>query len=356
MGIRVVSFTEKGMTLSVNVAEAFPDTDIAIVTKCSAGNERNTEVNIPYIKERIGDWAKKQLDEKHDLIFIGACGIAVRAIAPWITDKLHDQAVLVMDENGNYVIPILSGHMGGANALAGKVAEEIGAVPVITTATDLNDRFAVDLFAKRNGLYVENKDGIAKVSSRILSGKEIRMAVDPGHFAKPLRIPEGILLSEADKNAVEETDILVTVKDHEKGRLLTLRPKEYILGIGCKKGKEEEKIRSMVQKHMAELGITMEQIFAVASIDKKKEEPALAAWCRKHRIPFLTYTAGQLLQVEGSFSASEFVKEQVGVDNVCERAALCACRDGGSLVYKKHAEDGMTIAIAKREWRVGFDE
>ena len=105
---------------------------------------------IRYVEEGMGEWAGKQMAEKHTLLFIGACGIAVRAIAPYITDKLHDSAVLVMDEGGNYIIPILSGHVGGANEIAVKIAVEIGAVPVITTATDINGKFAVDLFAKRN--------------------------------------------------------------------------------------------------------------------------------------------------------------------------------------------------------------
>ena len=83
----------------------------------------------------------------------------------------------------------------------------------------------------------------------------------------------------------------------------------------------------------------------------------MVAWCKKRQIPFWTCTpAEQLQQLEGDFSASDFVRKQIGVDNVCERAALFACQDGGSLVYKKHAENGMTIAIAKREWRIGFDE
>ena len=99
-----------------------------------------------------------------------------------------------------------------------------------------------------------------------------------------------------------------------------------------------------------------EQIYAVASIDHKKEEEGLLALTREERIPFLTYSSEELLKVPGDFQESEFVKETVGVSNVCERAALLACGEGGSLVYGKHAEDGMTIAIARRKWSVSFDE
>lgn len=100
------------------------------------------------VRNSLSAWAGEQMAARHALIFIGACGIAVRAIAPWIMDKLHDSPVLVADEMGKYVIPLLSGHVGGANELAVRLAGALGAIPVITTATDLHDSFAVDIFAK----------------------------------------------------------------------------------------------------------------------------------------------------------------------------------------------------------------
>ena len=353
MGIKIISFTENGMWLSKKVADVLENENVEIVTKCSFAKNADKLSFMDYVEESIGEWAKKQMEEKHTLVFIGACGIAVRAIAPCITNKLYDSPVLVMDEEGNYIIPILSGHIGGANEIAGKIAKKIGSIPIITTATDINGKFAIDLFAKRNSLYIENKDGIAKVSSKILAGKEITIAIDRGCLLEKSSIPEGItILSDLQTVA----DIVITAKDKVKGTLLTLRPKEYILGIGCKRGKEEETIHQFILRNIDKIGISVEQIMAIASIDKKKNEVGLVEWCRKQRIPFWTFRAEQLQQMQGDFSVSDFVKEQVGVDNVCERAALRGCRYGGTLVYKKHAEDGMTIAIAKRKWRVGFNE
>lgn len=356
MEIRCISFTEKGIRLSQKVAEVLNDDNVELFTKCSVAKERTNLPMTQYVEENVVEWAGKQMTEKHTLLFVGACGIAVRAIAPGVVDKLHDSAVLVMDEDGNYIIPILSGHVGGANEIAIKIAEKMGAIPVITTATDINCKFAVDLFAKRNGLHIENRDGIAKVSSKVLSGKEIHLAVEQGHLAENIRIPDGIVVSEFQTMEGRKADVVISVKTETKGALLTLKPKEYIIGIGCKRGKEEEKINQFILKNLDNCGILTEQIMAVTSIDKKKDEAGLTAWCRKKQIPFWTYTAEQLQQTDGDFSASDFVMEQVGVDNVCERAALFACQDGGSLVYKKHAEDGMTIAVAKREWSVRFDE
>ena len=356
MGIRIISFTEKGIGLSKRIAELFESEVVENFTKCSMAMEGELFLPVRYVEEGIAEWAKKQMTEKHTLIFIGACGIAVRVIAPYVMDKLYDSAVLVVDEKGDYIIPILSGHVGGANEIAVKIAAEIGAVPVITTATDISRKFAVDLFAKRNGLHVENRDGIAKVSSKILAGKQVILAVEQGHLDNNVCIPEDVIISEFQTKLDVEADVVITTKDGEKGALLTLKPKEYIVGIGCKRGKEEEKLNQFILKNLEEIGISTEQIMTVASIDKKKNEPGLVAWCRKQQIPFLTYTAEYLQQISGDFTASDFVKSQVGVDNVCERAALAACEYGGRLVYRKCVEDGMSIAIAKREWRVRFDE
>lgn len=356
MGIRIISFTKKGIKLSQKVANALFDENIELFTKCSEIKERNTISNISYVDESIAKWAGKQMAQKHTILFIGACGIAVRAIAPYITDKLNDGAVLVMDEGGNYIIPILSGHVGGANEIAVKISTQISSIPVITTATDINCKFAVDIFAKRNGLYIENKDGIAKVSSKVLSGKKIHIAIEQGHFDENVNIPKEIDVYNFQSINDQTADVVITSKAGIEGALLTLKPKEYVIGIGCKRGKEEEKINQFIFKSLEKAGISIKQVMAVASIDKKKNEKGLVIWCGKQRLPFLTYSAELLQQISGEFSTSDFVKEQVGVDNVCERAALLACKDSGSLVYKKHSEDGMTIAIAKREWRVEFDE
>lgn len=379
MSLSIISFTENGILLSRRIKAAVETSQkdscnrkVNVFTKCSHFAEELSNLSISFVDEAIQSWTKTQMEQRNAILFIGACGIAVRAIAPWVTDKLCDSPVLVMDEKGQYIIPILSGHVGGANELSQQIGEQIGAIPVITTATDINHKFAVDVFAKRNGLHIVNKDGIAKVSSKVLAGKKITMSVEKGHIGEKIRLPEEIKMILYPP--VNPVDILVTAEDLrmipyppniqvdvtseeiEGSALIRLQPKEYVIGMGCKKGKEYEKIDQFIQKSLEEAGIDKNQIFALASIDKKKEEEGFLAWSRKQGCPFLTFSAEQLQAVEGDFQTSSFVKEQVGVDNVCERSALCGCGLGGRLIYEKHAEDGMTIAIAKREWSVSFDE
>lgn len=433
MKVSIISFTLKGIELSLKIKKAFSgetEEELCLYTKCSHAEKSLTErklteknlaeSGLSYVEQPLTEWTGEQMKKRRSLLFIGACGIAVRAIAPFLTDKLNDVPVLVMDEQGRFVIPVLAGHVGGANELAVSLAERMGSTPVITTATDLNHCFAVDLFARRNALHIVNKDGIAKVSSRILAGEEVTMAVEEGHFreeAQTLRgrrvsrktnIPDGIRLvscipefhtdipivmteviedipaasteltmnvpavsaesttdapvafseSSAGIPGVTESpvDILVAPASYGQGRLLTLRPKEYVIGIGCKRGKAAEQINQFVNRVLKESGISMEQVAAFVSIDRKKDEEGILWMSSHYGIPFVTYSAEELQQVEGTFHASEFVKSQVGVDNVCERAALRFSGPDGILITGKQAEDGITAAIVKRIWSVSFDE
>ena len=433
MKVSIISFTLKGIELSLKIKKVFSgetEEELCLCTKCSHAEKSLTErklteknlaeSGLSYVEQPLTEWTGEQMKKRRSLLFIGACGIAVRAIAPFLTDKLNDVPVLVMDEQGRFVIPVLAGHVGGANELAVSLAERMGSTPVITTATDLNHCFAVDLFARRNALHIVNKDGIAKVSSRILAGEEVTMAVEEGHFreeAQTLRgrrvsrktnIPDGIRLvscipefhtdipivmteviedipaasteltmnvpavsaesttdapvafseSSAGIPGVTESpvDILVAPASYGQGRLLTLRPKEYVIGIGCKRGKAAEQINQFVNRVLKESGISMEQVAAFVSIDRKKDEEGILWMSSHYGIPFVTYSAEELQQVEGTFHASEFVKSQVGVDNVCERAALRFSGPDGILITGKQAEDGITAAIVKRRWSVSFDE
>ena len=396
MKISVISFTKQGQMLAERIREYMGEEDeITVYTKGSSQNvqepqavinrtkrteqETNTaktavsqknmtEESMTVSKNQdtiavtmsLSEWTGAQMAAHRTLVFIGACGIAVRAIAPWITDKLHDSPVIVMDEQGQHVIPLLSGHVGGANELALRLSEAIGAIPVITTATDLHSSFAVDLFAKKNDLWIYNKEGIAKVSAKVLAGSEITMCVRTGHLETCENLQDGIRLCEYPPE--EPVDVLVTEnhsvsdtveRDSLKAQLI-LHPKKYVLGVGCKKETDSAKLEDYLQSILEQQGISIEEIAALASIDVKKDEACLLKFSEKHRIPFRTYSAQKLQAVPGEFHGSAFVKNTVGVDNVCERAAICAAGDGGRLMLSKQANDGMTVAIVEKIWKVAF--
>lgn len=384
MKLAIISFTENGIKLSKTVAKRLSRRKVTLYTKCSRYTAEDLKVQ--RVKESLQVWTAQRMAEGDALLFIGACGIAVRAIAPNLTDKLHDVPVLVMDEEGQYVIPILSGHVGGANELARELADLMDARPVITTATDVQKKFAVDLFAKRNHLEIMNKDGIAKVSAKALAGEQLTIAIRAQNIEcyhpkfcevreEDFTEAENQLLREAnmhkqDQEACgvepplrlvpyvknQQIDIVVSEMPDNKNALIWLRPKRYVVGMGCRKNKASEELLAFYQETLEQAMVEPGEVYALASIDKKKDEPGLLAISERMRIPFFTYTAEELNRVGACVHSSEFVKAQVGVDNVCERAALAGCGANGTLIYEKQAFDGMTIAIAERNWSVILDE
>lgn len=384
MKLAIISFTENGIKLSKTVAKRLSRRKVTLYTKCSRYTAEDLKVQ--RVKESLQVWTAQRMAEGDALLFIGACGVAVRAIAPNLTDKLHDVPVLVMDEEGQYVIPILSGHVGGANELAREFADLMDARPVITTATDVQKKFAVDLFAKRNHLEIMNKDGIAKVSAKALAGEQLTIAIRAKNIEcyhpkfcevceEDFTEAENQLLREASMHKQDQEvcgvepplrlvpyvknqqiDIVVSEMPDNKNALIWLRPKRYVVGMGCRKNKASEELLAFYQETLEQAMVEPGEVYALASIDKKKDEPGLLAISERMRIPFFTYTAEELNRVGACVHSSEFVKAQVGVDNVCERAAFAGCGVSGWLIYEKHAFDGMTIAIAERNWSVILDE
>ena len=305
---------------------------------------------------------------KSAYVFIGAAGIAVRYIAPWVKDKYTDSPVLVIDEKGQYVIPLLSGHVGGAAALADEVADMIGAVPVHTTATDVQEKFAVDVFAKKNGLVITDREAVKKISAGLLNGEKAALYIEDPFVNVTGTPPDEIVLCESFEKAEQYFyQIIITgsLEQHVKGResevkepeqegcSLLLHPRNIAAGIGCRKGIEESVLENGFLGILAENGVDIRQVKSIASIDLKKNEPALLHLCEKYRIPFETYTAEELRSVSDVTTASEFVKKITGVDNVCERAARLSC-SAGSMIQGKRIREGMTAALVKCPMEITF--
>ena len=277
------------------------------------------------------------------LIFIGACGIAVRTIAPYIKNKTTDPAVIVIDDQGRYVIPILSGHIGGANELAKKLASLIGGAAVITTATDGAGKFSCDAWAARNDCAISSMEVAKKVSAAILK-KNISVTSD---YLLPTTLPNGLLKS-------EEGELGIYIGIHGKSPFkatLRLVPRVLTLGIGCRRDTSKEHLISSIKKVLTDNSLDILAVGKIASIDVKKDEEGLLCCARDLNAEMVFFTADELNSAEGDFDESAFVKNIVGTGNVCERSAVSA---GGKLIVRKTALDGVTIAVAEEEWEIQF--
>ena len=343
MKTAVLAFTEKGGETAVKVTEILEKSGYSCEGYAykSVANERLTKF------DNLAETAELLFKACGALVFVGACGIAVRAVAPFAKRKDTDPAVIVVDEKHRFCIPILSGHLGGANGLAEEIADELGAVPVITTATDINGKFAVDMFAAHNDLHICSLKTAKLISAAILRGEKIGFYSD---------IPHGELPEELTGDTKTPLGICVSYSSNDKPfeETLNLVPKNIVIGIGCRKDIDTRAFESSVKGVLAERGVPFDAVESIATIDLKREEPAITVFCDLHNMKAEFFTAGALAAVPGDFSASEFVEAVTGVDNVCERSAVHA--SGGQLIFRKQIINGVTVAAAAKEYELDLSK
>lgn len=347
MKVALISFSRNGAELSEKIADFLSKSAHEVTSAVKSVYVENS------IEESAKTWTEKQFHTQDAIIFIGAAGIAVRSIAPMVASKCIDPAVLVIDEKGKYCIPILSGHIGGANALAQIIGEAFSMEAVITTATDVQGKWAVDVFAIKNHLQIKEMKKAKEISARILAGEKVCYCIEGAQVNG--RVPEELFLMEQAEEKEEEPDIYTGIYRHPNWtKPLHLIPKVVVAGIGCKKGTSMETIEHVAEQVLEKEGICRDALKMVASIDLKAEEKGLLDYCEKYHLDFQTYGSAELLEVEGEFTGSDFVKKITGVENICERSALRASK-GGKLISRKYAQDGVTVAFAVQKWEVTFE-
>lgn len=344
--LMILAFTDKGNELGTDISNNLcaGELDEIRVKRVVTGTLYETTYNA---------WK-----DGYDLLFIGAVGIAVRAIAGLTDSKLKDRAVLVMDEKGRYVIPILSGHVGGAGSLARLIAGYTGGEVISTSASDVREVPAFDEWASKNCFVILDRSGIAPVYDRIFEDKAIRVicieyegeipfekydrisdADIPLTDVCPEDAPDVIIYGGTDINVIN------MLTDKYTDRTLIMASRYLTVGIGCKRGTSPDMLMDCIEDACSRGGLDIRLIGRLATIDLKADEEGIRSICALNRWKLVTYTAKELREAKGEFDPSVFVEKTVGVDNVCERASV---RDGGRLIVPKSVYKGVTVAIAKR--------
>ena len=338
MILSVFAYSRQGSRTAGRLRPLFQEEQISMYTM-----EKFAEEGFLPVLKPSAPFYGEAFRQSDALIFVGSCGIAVRQIAAFVKNKKQDPAVICIDELGKFVIPLLSGHIGGANALAVRIAEQLHATPVVTTATDINGKFSVDAWAARNGFRISSMPAAKHVSSRILEQpvpicsrfpiqSDLPAGTVPGD-----RGDLGILLSYYQEQPFAET--------------LRLTPRVLHLGLGCRRNTEQKVIEQAVTQVFEEQNLDFAAVKCAASIDLKANEQGLLAFCREKKIPIAFYTAGELNAVPGCFTPSSFVSSVTGVDNVCERSAMVGA---DRLIVRKTACNGVTVAVAEEYREVYF--
>ena len=273
--------------------------------------------------------------ESDALVCFLATGAAVRLLAPLLRDKRTDPGVVCVDEAGTHAVALLGGHGGGANALAQRVAEVLGARPVVTTATDAAGHTALDSFGADLGFRLADRAGLARVGRALLDGEPVRIVADATWPLPALPTGPGPVIAVSDR--------LAAAGD------LVYRPPSLVAGVGASRGVPREEVGELVRDALAGAGLAIESVRALATVDTKADEPGIVAAAHQLGLPLLTYPAGRLASVDVP-NPSEVVRAAVGTPSVAEAAALTGARDAGrdaSLVVPKRAGAMATVAVAR---------
>ena len=334
------SFTEKGKELGKKIAQ---------YKKYAAAHFHNAETD-----GGIKALLSADFKTKDALIFISSAGIAVRMIKDLIKTKTTDPAVIVINDTGKFVIPLLSGHVGGANRIAAELAAFIGGQCIITTASDNRSIEAVDLFAQKNGYTILSQADAKKITQLMVNGKTVGFYFDEECAEKrppAIDYPDLIFLSDKPPTKAIDGTIIISKKPPEKlpaflteCSFVLLVPRTLNVGIGLKKGAGKTAVKHAVEKALASVGKNIGEIRALASIDIKKEENGLIEFAKEINAALFFFSADAIKRVEDKFSKSLFVKKTVGVYNV---SAPCACLLGGTVILDKFKYQGVTVSVSE---------
>ena len=334
MKIAIISVSDKGKELAMDLKEKL-DLDSTVI-RCDLYH-KNVKKYFPIL-----------FSEYDAIVAIMASGILVRSIAPLVESKVTDPAVLNIDDNGKFVISTLSGHLGGANELTGKISSLIGATAVITTSTDVNRKLGIDVLARDLYLSIDDTKEILYFNKAILEGREISLTVNPNkNFSylfdylnrNTLEIDVSIYYS----SKVNSDEIHVSLDDHEK----ILKERKVVVGIGCRRGKEFKFILDGFNRSLEELNMLPSRVNMLASAEIKKDEKGILELSEKLEIPVEFVDIDKLKLFESrDVSKSDFVYSKFGIYGVCEPSALIMAGFDSKLIYKKTSYNGVTISVA----------
>lgn len=347
--IAIIAVTEKGKNTAEKIASELENVDVFFQKRG--------------IKELTGE-----LFNKYEcIIFVSACGIAVRCISPFLKSKFEDPAVLVVDDNGNNVISLLSGHIGGANEITLKIADVLNANPVITTSTDTNKKGALDVIVSKIGGYVENLGKSAKlVNSYLVDDKRVGIYFDSDYEIEKdsLNLSGFELIDEKTEiDAISKLDALVSVTDklrcwvdeiiynikkdnEEKEDLIYIKlvPRRIALGMGCRKNTETEKMIEEFSTFSALNNIHPAAIVKTGSLIIKKDEKCMIDLSKALCAEFNLFDVDEICTCDYMFDKSEFVKKNTGVYSVAQPSAYLL---SGNVISEKYKNNGTTFAFGR---------
>ena len=284
------------------------------------------------------------------ILFIMASGIVVRMIAPLIQSKLVDPAILVMDDRGENVISLLSGHIGGANERAKQLAQIIGARPILTTSSDINGKIAVDTFAMKHGLHITDFTAAKEITAMMLNEKNMCIINEIGMEIQYDYLGENLTEDNVENN--EEYDGAIVISHSSSIKLsipyVQLIPKNIVLGIGCKKDTKAKEIIEFIYRTMEKLELSIHSIRVLSTVDVKQDEIGVIE-AKEHFHTGLDIISREEIAIhQDKFKKSPFVMKTIGVGNVSEPCGYISSQSGTCLLGRT-VQNGITLSVWKEQ-------
>lgn len=371
--IAILCITSNGRSLACKIKSSLNDGDIYFINNKRDENllddndviskSLEEDVEIYTVKKRLKFFVEDIFDKYEYILFIMATGIVVRTIAPLVTSKFSDPAILVTDEKGSNIISLLSGHMGGANEMTLHISDLINSNPVITTATDINKKSSLDMIAKKlNGHIVNFRDNVLDVNAMLVNGDAVGLYID-GEYNIDTRgftvldnsksLESSISSDEELKKINLNTIVVISNKENlqidkyyeDKYRIIKVTPRDIVIGIGCRRDTESHLLQDFLEDFLIKNNIDINSIKEIGSIEVKKDEKSIIDLSENLNVPFRVLSVEEISQVDYLFEKSEWVKKSVGVYSVAEPVAHLL--SDGNVIIEKNKYKGITFSVGR---------
>ena len=343
--VSILAITKNGINTGTKLKEIFPSWDLFAPSKFSDGRQIN------WYDEPTSEKIIQLFKNNNAIICIFSLGAVIRLVAPYLKDKKNDPAVLVIDDKANFVISVLSGHLGGANELTNVIAEKINAIPVVTTAADVNKTIAVDLLGRNFGWKIEDDVNVTKVSAYMVNEEKIGVFQDAGEVNWYEKLPSNVRIYkslEELKNSDSKGYLIISDKKISEDFLkeaVIYRPPTLVIGIGLHWDTSKNIIEDGIKKTLTKFNLSPKSIVKLASIKKPKDVQGLIEIGKEMRMPVEYVDREELAKINAP-NPSEKVNSYEGTSSVSEAAAIKVSK-GVLVVEKQKFPPNLTIAVAR---------
>ena len=345
--VSVLAITKNGVNIGGKLKELFPNWNIFTPSKLSNGNN-----SITWYSEPTSDKIIELFKNSNALICLFSLGAVIRLIAPHLKDKKTDPAVIVIDDKMNFVISVLSGHIGGANELTQEISEKLNALPVITTAADVNKTIVVDLVGRQFGWKIDDETTVTKISAHMVNSEPIGVFQQTGNTKWYKELPKNVTIYdnlEELKKSNSKAHLIISdaiIDDELSQESVIYRPQSLVIGIGLHWDTTKDTIREGIEDCLEKFNLSSKCIAKLVSIKKPEDVQGLIDLGKEMEIPVEYVDREELAEIITP-NPSSTVKAFEGTASVSEAAAI-KVSNGKLIVEKQKFPPNLTIAIARK--------